>query len=304
MARIRTVKPELFKHEALFDAEQETGLPLRIAFVGLFTVADRDGRFKWRPRQLKTEVLPYDEVDFSRVLHALWTRGFLVRYECGTDGYGCIPSFSKHQVINNREAESELPTPSEGVLLDPNIHADLDAIGTRDPRVNDATSTPLVHAQAEGKGREGKGREGKGTSEQSPDEPPPSRPKKWGTTDDHQAARYIFDGVRRVAPSAKDPNWDAWANDIRLMREQDGHDHRAICAMFRWANHDGFWASNILSPATLREKWVKLEAKRAMPQTNGFDLVAFNAAEAAKAKVKIFGPQVETEGETYDHDTQ
>lgn len=53
MSRIRTVKPELFKHEELFDAEQNSKLPLRLAFIGLFTVADREGRFKWRPRTLK-----------------------------------------------------------------------------------------------------------------------------------------------------------------------------------------------------------------------------------------------------------
>ena len=31
MSRIRTVKPELFKHEELFDLERETGLPIRIS---------------------------------------------------------------------------------------------------------------------------------------------------------------------------------------------------------------------------------------------------------------------------------
>ena len=46
MSRIRTVKPELFKHEELFDTELASGLPLRLAFTGLFTVADCEGRFK------------------------------------------------------------------------------------------------------------------------------------------------------------------------------------------------------------------------------------------------------------------
>jgi hypothetical protein len=34
MARIRTIKPEFFRHGGLFDAEIETGLPLRVAFAG------------------------------------------------------------------------------------------------------------------------------------------------------------------------------------------------------------------------------------------------------------------------------
>ncbi len=152
MGRIRTVKPELFTHEDLFEAEQETGLPLRVAFIGLFTCADREGRFKWRPRTLKLAVLPHDAVDFSRVLDALVTRGFLVRYasESGEE-IGLIPTFTKHQVINNRETPSDLPAPP----------ANLDLTGistrtpTRDPRVDDASYT-----RAQGKGKEGKGKEG------------------------------------------------------------------------------------------------------------------------------------------------
>ncbi|CAJ3303494.1 Replication protein 15 [Burkholderia pseudomallei] len=150
MGRIRTVKPELFTHEGLFEAEQETGLPLRVAFIGLFTCADREGRFKWRPRTLKLAVLPHDEVDFSRVLDALLTRGFLVKYSPETgEEIGLIPTFTKHQVINNRETPSDLPDPP----------ADLDLTGvptrtpTRDSRVPDASPT-----RAKGKGKEGKGK--------------------------------------------------------------------------------------------------------------------------------------------------
>ena len=92
MARIRTIKPDFFRHEGLFEAERETGLPLRVAFAGLFPVADREGRFRWRPRQLKLDVLPFDDVDFARVLDALRTRGFIVHYTSGAEQYGVIPS--------------------------------------------------------------------------------------------------------------------------------------------------------------------------------------------------------------------
>jgi hypothetical protein len=143
MGRIRTVKPELFKHGGLFDAEQETGLPLRLAFIGMFTVCDREGRFKWRPRELKLDVLPYDAVDFSCVLDALATRGYLVKYESAGVEYGCIPTWNAHQSINNKETESKIPPP--------NVSNNL----TREARVDDALSTPLNNARGEGKGREG-----------------------------------------------------------------------------------------------------------------------------------------------------
>lgn len=162
MSRIRTVKPSLFKHEGLYDLEKETGLPVRLAFIGLFTCCDKAGRFQWRPRTLKIDVLPYDDsIDFSRVLDALATRGFVVKYEHNGEFFGVIPTFNRHQVINNRESESSLPDPEESSII---------SMGsTREARVEHASTTRLVHAQGEGKGREGKGREeeweeeGKGT---------------------------------------------------------------------------------------------------------------------------------------------
>src|SRR5574337_598051 len=125
MARIRSIKPDFFRHESLFEAERETKLPLRLAYAGLWTAADREGRFKWSARQLKLDCLPYDDVDFSRVLDALTTRGFIVKYTANGSDYGFIPSWKDHQVINNREAASTLPEPNENNIL------------TREPRVDD-----------------------------------------------------------------------------------------------------------------------------------------------------------------------
>ncbi len=159
MGRIRTVKPELFTHEDLYELEVETGLPIRFAFAGLFTCCDREGLFKWKPKTLKLSVLPYDEIDFSRVLDALESRGLIRKYEIERVEYGVIPTFLKHQVINNREAASDLPLPTESSYIS--------NTSTRDPRVNDASQQDFVsvdHAPlGEGKGKEGKGigKEGK-----------------------------------------------------------------------------------------------------------------------------------------------
>lgn len=155
VSRIRTVKPEFFRHEALFEAEIDTGLPLRLAFAGLWTVADREGRFQWRPRILKLDVLPFDEVDFARVLDALASRGFIVKYAANGQHYGCIPTWSKHQVVNNREAESTLPAPNRDACTTREARVP-DASTTPEARVTDAHATPLVQesGELEGKGRE------------------------------------------------------------------------------------------------------------------------------------------------------
>ncbi|HEY3494813.1 MAG TPA: hypothetical protein VGK73_09015 [Polyangiaceae bacterium] len=135
--RIRTIKPEAHKDEDLWDAELETGLPLFRAFVGLWGMADREGRFEWRPRVLKSEILPFWDGDFSRVLDALTTRGYVVRYAFGGREFGHVRTFARHQVINNREEPSRLPPPPE-----PEETQQVDASGTREPSVTDACGTP------------------------------------------------------------------------------------------------------------------------------------------------------------------
>lgn len=141
MARIRTIKPEIARHELLYELERELGMPMRFAWAVLPTVCDREGRFKWRPRPLKADVLPYDELDFERLLDAFVAHGLLVKYRVADETFGCIPTFRKHQVINQREAQSELPAPPD--QADQCMH---------------------VHARVEGKGRE---QEGKGTEDSS-----------------------------------------------------------------------------------------------------------------------------------------
>jgi hypothetical protein len=157
MQKIRTIKPELARHELLFDLEHETGLPIRFAWAMLFTCCDREGRFKWRPRVLKTMILPYDDVDFGRILDAWVTRGLVVKYEVGGEVYGCIPTWHRHQVINNREAASEIPASPQ-----PQTAQQVDASATRDSRVSNAISAPLGSSPAEGNGTERNGTEGSG----------------------------------------------------------------------------------------------------------------------------------------------
>jgi hypothetical protein len=203
MARIRTVKPDLFRHEGLFEAEQETGLPLRLAFIGLFTVADREGVFRWQPRQMKLDIMPYDNVDFSRVLDALATRHFIVRYACGDDEYGLIPTFRKHQVINNREKSSDFPGIEQADRV---IECENNDLLTREPRVNDACPTPLVQVQGEGKGREGEGK-GKGRELRSVDASRSAKPKTenqqanadtWKAYADAYFLRYGTEPIRNA----------------------------------------------------------------------------------------------------------
>lgn len=104
MARKRLVSPKLFLHSALYEAEHESGLPVRLAYIGLFTQADKRGIFKWT-RDLKPVVLPYDSCDFIKVLEALERHGFVRRYVVDGKAYGKIPTFKEHQTFHHAEKD-------------------------------------------------------------------------------------------------------------------------------------------------------------------------------------------------------
>ena len=89
------------------------------------------------------------------------------------------------------------------------------------------------------------------------------RVKKYSfSPDDMRAAEWIFELLKKLNPEFKVKSMDSWANCVRLMRERDGRTHRDICELFRWANQDPFWSLNILSPSSLREKWIQLSIKK------------------------------------------
>jgi len=153
--RIRTIKPEFFTHEELSDLELTSKLPIRLSFIGLWCAADREGRFKWKPRSLGIQILPYDDIDFSVILDALVSKGFVKRYEVDGSEYGFIPSFPRHQVINNREQASTIPSFDQELTRESGVDdACSDALKSRESGVGHA-------CKGEGKGKEGKGREGK-----------------------------------------------------------------------------------------------------------------------------------------------
>ena len=93
---------------------------------------------------------------------------------------------------------------------------------------------------------------------------PKTKPKKnlrW-ENGDLETAESIYKLLLALNPKHKKPSMETWANTIRLMRESDGHTHNDIMDLFRFANSDSFWKSNILSPAKLREKWDVLTIKK------------------------------------------
>jgi len=65
-----------------------------------------------RPKRIKVEVLPYDDIDINKALDELKFAELLNRYEVAGQQFIEIPSFSRHQRITGKEADAESRFPS------------------------------------------------------------------------------------------------------------------------------------------------------------------------------------------------
>lgn len=105
MAHQRILKSEFFTD---YDVAQMPPL-YRLFFQGLWCQADRRGSVEDKPQQLKTRIMPYDNVDPVAVIDDLVARGFVVRYRVNGKTYLSIRSWAKNQSVNKNEKHSELP---------------------------------------------------------------------------------------------------------------------------------------------------------------------------------------------------
>jgi len=96
-------------------------------------------------------------LDFEKVMLSLVEHGFIQRYQIGAESYWYIPTFSKHQAVNLREAQSRLPAPP---IAD--LHVQSPERTCKHMRKPDSTCSPMqtrgeVEVEVEGKGKEGNG---------------------------------------------------------------------------------------------------------------------------------------------------
>ena len=104
MARIRTIKPEFFRHEGLQDLEiANPGMYSMMVFEALWGHCDNKGVFEWKPRQLKLDILPFLPFDMAETLDILAHASMVKKYEVDGKTYGKVETFEKHQRISGKE---------------------------------------------------------------------------------------------------------------------------------------------------------------------------------------------------------
>lgn len=109
MARARNIKPGFFTNDDLAECDPYA----RILFVGLWTIADREGRLEDRPKKIKVLTLPFDDVNIDSLLATLSQKGFINRYQVEGQEYIQIVNWAKHQNPHHKEIASVIPAPTD-----------------------------------------------------------------------------------------------------------------------------------------------------------------------------------------------
>jgi len=104
MARARNIKPGFFRNADLVELSFEA----RLLFIGLWTIADREGRLEDRPKQIKMELFPADNLDCELILNSLAEIGMITRYVHDGKRYLQVVNFLKHQNPHKDERASTI----------------------------------------------------------------------------------------------------------------------------------------------------------------------------------------------------
>ena len=105
--RSRNIKPGFYKNEQLAECSFEA----RLLFPGLWMLSDREGRLENRPKKIKAEVFPFDNVNAELLLDELESNGLILRYSADGGEYIQIITFVKHQMPHHKELSSVIPAP-------------------------------------------------------------------------------------------------------------------------------------------------------------------------------------------------
>jgi hypothetical protein len=106
--RVRQVRPDLFTSETFADLS----MTARVGICGLWTCSDKNGRFEWKPRTLKSHILPHDNVDFESVLTELEKLHFVQKYFVGAHAYGQVVDWQSYQYIGVKESKQAATYPN------------------------------------------------------------------------------------------------------------------------------------------------------------------------------------------------
>lgn len=111
MARLRTIKPEFWVSEQIAECSTSA----RLTFIGIWNFSDDQGVHPAKPKTLKAELYPMDDVTVSDVqgwVDELLQAGLLAKFTA-TDGedYWFVTGWERHQKIDRPTFKHPAPPP-------------------------------------------------------------------------------------------------------------------------------------------------------------------------------------------------
>jgi hypothetical protein len=220
VARIRTIKPEFWVDEQIVELDYVT----RLLFIGLWNFVDDEGYIEYKPKRIKMQVFPADDLELSGALRNLLETRRLTKFNSDQGELVQITNWERHQKISH-------PTPTRftGIGGPSSVSApeDSGALG----------SIP------DDSGLKGKERKGKERNLVRADRP-----------DVDSICKLLADLIESNG-SRRPTITDAWWNAARLMLDNDKRDPAKAEALMRWCQADTFWSANIMSMPKFRAKY-------------------------------------------------
>lgn len=111
MAHTRYIKPDFFKDEDIAELEYW----VRLLYIGLWILADKEGRLEYRSKRINVELFPYDKVNIELGLKELMknksnsNKPYIYIYEDKGNSYIQIINWHKYQKPHFTEKESIIP---------------------------------------------------------------------------------------------------------------------------------------------------------------------------------------------------
>ena len=272
MPRKRTIKPDFFLDEDIANL----GTLSRLLFIGLWGLADREGRLEDRPKRIKVQVFPYEDRDVDTLLWELAER-FIVRYEFERKRYIQIEKFTKHQSPHPKEAKSTIEGPkTDGAIklnckqfkatarnarqLQSKTGLTTGLTTEQESKPDGLSPTQRPDANPEKLGATPKSPAKAPGSDRSP-EPMPTLERAQGRA--LRLSCFLRNLILDNDPKAPVPmpgykSLKAWNRDADLLLRKDKRPLDEAVKLLRWCQDSDFWRGNILSMGKFRKQYTQL----------------------------------------------
>lgn len=281
MARIRSIKPEYWTSEQVMELSRDA----RLLFIGMWGFCDDAGIHPAKPKTLKAEVFPADDLtsdDVRRMVDECITIGLIDEYEVDNERYWMVTGWH-HQKVD--QPTYKYPRPDGSVPEG--------AAKRRQTRIRSSNSSNAQRTEPE---------QSANTHRTLAECSPPESSRVESSRKESSGGEGSREKKAPTADAASLPEWipeDAWKAFVAMRKKikaplTDDAVLLAVRELEKLMN-DGHRPRAVLEQSTMNS-WrglfpIKSNAVRQGGERESRE--AFNERENARAKAMLFGPEVD-----------